>query len=394
MPFQPINFANIAPIGKPWARNFADNLRQGFEMGNLPQKLMGEREQQALMNALQRENVQQQQAQTPYAAQNAQSNASILQNTAQNAPRMSQAQYEHLQAQAMKDKALGAIGGMQFPGGMGLVQGEEAARRMWGENDPRTLRAIENNDALINQRRTGISKLHNEIDNLKYENNNPNITPQKYAENERKINQLENDAFNKQSDLDVRQKGLGANLMEQTWDTFIKGPSMKALKNYTGLGGTIQFGKDLTAYNLLGKKSKNFDDYLAAKNQLYVLSDQYMKAFPGSTNYQRMQSVHDHMDPSGPMMPPGALEASIKSTWEVIKPELETYKNVLHGKNPLREGGGAHNETIKELNQKTLKQQQEAARKATGVQPKKNAAPTGKNLFWDGSKFVEGGFPK
>jgi hypothetical protein len=336
MPFQPINFANIAPIGKPWARDFAENLKKGMETYNLPQKLLGEREHQALMNAFNREKVQQEQAVTPFAAQNAQSNATIQSNTAENAPRMAQAQYEHLLAQAMKDKALGAIGGMQFPGGMGLVQGEEAARRMWGENDPRTLRAIENNDALINQRRTGISKLHNEIDNLKYENNNPNITPQKYAENEAKINQLENDAFNKQSDLDVRQKGLGAKLMEQTWEKFIKGPSMKALKRYTGAQGQLRYMKDLGAYNLFGIKSEDFNNLLEARGELYTLSDQYMKAFPGSTNYQRMESVHKHMDPSGPMMPPDALERYIKSNWATIQPELKTYYSVLHGKNPLR----------------------------------------------------------
>jgi len=52
MPFQPINFANIAPIGKPWARNFADNLKQGMEMGALPQRLLREQQQEALANAL------------------------------------------------------------------------------------------------------------------------------------------------------------------------------------------------------------------------------------------------------------------------------------------------------------------------------------------------------
>ena len=343
--------------------DFADILQKGMALRHEPQRLMRAKQQEELANVLSREKGLQAQAETPYSAQNAQSNAAIQQNTAQNAPRMSQAQYEHLLAQAERDKAMGALGGMQFSGGAGLVQGEQGIGRMHGFDSPLYKRAVKANDLLLNQRQTGISKLHNEIDNLKYENNNPNITSQKYAENEAKINQLENDAFNKQSDLDVRQKGLGAKLMEQTWEKFIKGPSMKALKRYTGAQGQFRYLKDLGAYNLFGTKSEDFNNLLEARGELYTLSDQYMKAFPGSTNYQRMQSVHEHMDPSGPMMPPDALERYIKSNWATIHPELKTYYSVLHGKNPLRgekeEGRGAHNETIKTVNENAKKQNYE-----------------------------------
>jgi hypothetical protein len=380
MPFQPINFAAIDPLGKPWAANFAKNLQEGMNTYNLPQKLLAEKEQMALANALQR-------AQVPYAEQNAASNAAILQNTAQYASRMSEAEIKKLEM-------LGALGGMQFPGGMGLVQGEEAAARIYGRGSKEHQRAIYANDLLLNQRQSSIGRLHSEIDNISDQLNNPYLPEDKRKELQDKQNQLKNKAFNEQSDLDVRQKGLGAKLMEQTWNTFINGPSMNALKKYTGVWGTLKFIKDAAQYNVTGASpDADFDNYLAARNELYTLSDQYTKAFPGSTNYQRMESVQKHVNPESPLMPPNALEASIRSTWKVIEPELKTYTDVLHGKNPLREGG-AHNETIEELNKKTLKQQQDQARKATGTKPKKNIAPPGENWFWDGSKFVKGGFPK
>ncbi len=94
------------------------------------------------------------------------------------------------------------------------------------------------------------------------------------------------------------------------------------------------------------------------------------------------------------MIAPANLSRSPAQAVRRLKAAAEFFETEKRAIDKATGRGGAHNETIKETNAKALKQQQEAARKATGVQPKKNAAPTGKNLFWDGSKFVEGGFPK
>ncbi|CAB4128287.1 hypothetical protein UFOVP270_29 [uncultured Caudovirales phage] len=341
MPYQKFNYAGIPPHiinGPLHGVDFGALLRQGMQLRHEPQRLLQEREQSELSNRLGQQQYQMQEARLPYA------------------PELAQAEVEKMRADAEKARSLAAIGGMQFPGGAGLVQGHEAIKRIYGENSPQAKYAQLADDLLLNQRKSGLGRIQSEIDDLSSQLSNPNLSGTQRETIQNKRNQLENKAFNEQSDLDVRQKGLGAKLMEQTWNTFISGPSMDALKKYTGPKGRLNFYKDSIKYNLNGvAPNEDFDNYLAARNELYTLSDQYMKAFPGSTNYKRMESIQKHVNPESALMPPGALESSIRSTWKVIEPELKTYTDVLHGKNPLRRGG-AHNETIEALNKNTKKQ--------------------------------------
>ena len=192
---------------------------------------------------------------------------------------------------------------------------------------------------------------------------------------------------------------MAAIQLEQTWDSFEEGGGIKALKKYTGLGGTAKYYNDLRKYLQGNESNPDFDALLVAKEQLHIFADQYMRAFPGSTGAARMQSVYDNTDPSSFIMPPGALEAKIRGKWATLKPELGTIKNVLHGKNPLRGDNemGAHNETINALdentrkinNKKTLKNQQEAARKAIprNNEPKKEE-PIKISHIWKDGKWV------
>lgn len=386
MPFQPINFANISPIGKPWARNFAENLRQGMEMGNLPQKLMGEKEQMALANALNREKVQQEQAVTPYAPQNAMNNASILQNTADYAPDMSKSTIEHLQGQTARDKAMAAIGGMQFTGGAGLVQGVEAMKRLYGADSPQAKEAQYLNDLLGNQRQSSVGRLHSEIERLNGQLSDPGLSNEERSNIQKKRNQLENKAFNEQSDLDVRTKGLGAIQLEQTWDSFEDGEGIEALKKYTGPKGTFNYYNDLRKYLTTNESNPDFDKLLVAKSQLHTFADQYMKAFPGSHSYERMKNIYENTNPQGFLMPPGGLEAQIRGMWSTIKPELGTLKKVLTGENPLR----VENKT-KEQNVNTVQKEADAYR-AKNPKPEQKPQEKPKDLYWNGSDFVERGF--
>jgi len=52
MPFQPINFANIEPQGNPGLRDFVANLAKGYQIGQLPQQLARQAEQERLANAM------------------------------------------------------------------------------------------------------------------------------------------------------------------------------------------------------------------------------------------------------------------------------------------------------------------------------------------------------
>lgn len=53
MPFQPIDFANIAPQGNPFMRDLVDNLASGYKAGQLPAQLNRQRQEEELKNAFQ-----------------------------------------------------------------------------------------------------------------------------------------------------------------------------------------------------------------------------------------------------------------------------------------------------------------------------------------------------
>ena len=114
MPIQPINYGAIPLLKGPLqGLDFGQILRQGMQLGQEPGRLLRQRQQEELANRLGQQKHQMQEARLPYA------------------PELAQGEVEKMRADIEKTRALAAMGGMQFPGGMGLVQGEEAARRMW-----------------------------------------------------------------------------------------------------------------------------------------------------------------------------------------------------------------------------------------------------------------------
>lgn len=54
MPFQPVNFAGIAPLGNPAMRNFVDSLMKGYAAAKMPAQMGREAEAQELANAFAR----------------------------------------------------------------------------------------------------------------------------------------------------------------------------------------------------------------------------------------------------------------------------------------------------------------------------------------------------
>jgi hypothetical protein len=54
MPFNPINFSNIAPQGNPFFRDLVENLSTGYKAGQLPQQLERQRQKEELANAMQK----------------------------------------------------------------------------------------------------------------------------------------------------------------------------------------------------------------------------------------------------------------------------------------------------------------------------------------------------
>ena len=54
MPFQPINFANIAPQGNPFFRDLVDNLASGYKAGQMPAQMARQRQKEEIANSLQK----------------------------------------------------------------------------------------------------------------------------------------------------------------------------------------------------------------------------------------------------------------------------------------------------------------------------------------------------
>lgn len=52
MPFQPINFSNVAPIGNPAMRDFVENLMGGYKASQEPARMERQRKQEEIANAL------------------------------------------------------------------------------------------------------------------------------------------------------------------------------------------------------------------------------------------------------------------------------------------------------------------------------------------------------
>lgn len=75
MPFQPINVLNTPLLKSPWEQDFAKILQQGIQLRHEPQRLLRQKEQEELMNALRKEQVGQAQAETPFAGRRAEADA-------------------------------------------------------------------------------------------------------------------------------------------------------------------------------------------------------------------------------------------------------------------------------------------------------------------------------
>ena len=367
MSIQPINYAGMPLLDSPWDKDFGEILKRGMQLGQEPGRLARAREQEELSNLLGQQKSQMQAAEIPYAGD------------------MAKANLAYKLAQAERERAMAAYGGMQFPGGSGMVQGREALKRIYGENSPQVKWAEQADDLLLNQRKSGIGRLHAEIEDITDQLNSSYLPESKRKELQSRRNQLENKAFQEQSDISVRDKGLAATQLEQTWDAFEEGGGINALKKYTGLNGTFRYFNDLKNYLKNNQSNPDFDALLVAREQLHIFADQYMRAFPGSSGYERMKSVYENTDPSSFLMPPGALEAKIRGKWATLKPELGTIKEVLTGKNPLRE-----TEKTKQENVNVVKKEADAYRKNNPKPIQKNQDKQ-KALYWNGSDFVEGG---
>lgn len=450
MPFQPINFANIAPIGKPWARDFAENLKKGMETYNLPQKLLGEREHQALMNAFNREKVQQEQAQTPFAAQNAQNaatenqvKADFAQPAAQAAlrkaveeGRLTAEQAKYFGGTALANQglaraqteltnrsaslplsasfpntpvgqmaALAEYGKQVGKGSQEYQDAEEAVRASNAQDATRGMTAEQKHDAYMDQLRSIVQ--------------NPNVPPADRAEARTKLTQNESRAIIKANGQKVANQLSSGVPMQQSIKKLItrplKGYDKKTgqpvydnsplwyLSLYSGVDGKTRLANDILT------KSPNYKKHIAAKNLAHTANDQFTAYNKLSVQPKSSKERLKIFDPSSLLLgQEGAYDAALDGINTLTMEHQATADEArskaglplqsidVMGKRrniPSEYGerqdsgqsfGGVANP---QQNMDFMRNQQQEYR---AQNPQQQGGS--KQLYWNGSDFVEGGF--
>jgi len=342
MPFNPNSFsagASLPVVGLPWIRDLHENLQKGMQTYNMPQQVRQEFEAKQLANALSKEQALQAQAQTPYAAQNAASNASILQNTAAYAPRMSEAEIKKLEM-------LGMLGGMQFPGGMGLVQGEEAAAKMYGRGSPQYKRAVAFNDALERQRLMSGTP---ESTRLREDNERIAQDPNIPAADKATLIALNNAKNEKNSvNAELAVMGVRAEITEMGFDELLKPEVSEALTVYSGPYGSIEYGIDQFTKTVTGKTPERLLAHRHAVTTAKNTAKNLRAAIKDSVTPTAAKDILSMLDASSFDKSPEEALAVLKATamfFEKEKQAIDAATGKFKKKKPSAQKGFTVNES-------------------------------------------------
>jgi len=353
MPFQPINFAAIDPLGKPWAANFAKNLQEGMNTYNLPQKLMGEREQMALANALQRENVQQAQMKTPFTSQ--QEEADLM--------------YKIARAKAAEQQSNMPFGG-QLSGVAREAFGLELLKQQFGadsevyKNAAKRYQADLDASNVLNHYRqtlagstdkrasTALGKTEMEISDIL---NRQDISPD---EKRAILGRYQLSRQKQISDQDARKRALFASNVDKTLDNI----NPKDLVQYGGVKGQAKLQVDkLKAAT--GNATKEYIKYQDALTGAKLLSKQIRQFYGDSITPQVQEQLAEMVNPATWANNPEVALKKFNRFKNILQSETETYRNALKDTKEF------NSSDQKENNMQLLKKQRAMAEALKKQQP-------------------------
>lgn len=353
MPFQPINFASIDPLGKPWARDFAKNIQEGMNMYNLPQKLMGEREQMAFNNALMNQKVQQGQAEAPFNAQNAQSNAAIQANTARFAPQMSEADIRLKQGHATQYENMAKLPyGGNITGD--LMQSIMAHKIINDPNAPTELKeqVKRDRDALIRQRLMGntpmSAKLREDEERIW---NDPKI-PYEQKQELIDLNRAANVKGSVIPELEVQR--TRAEITSEGFDKLLEPKMLDALTSYSGLEGMKKRTADEWEKFSTGRAPERLLMYEDALATAESVSMNLRAAIKESVSPAKGKEILDMISPQSLMRNKEQAIRRVKAAAAFFDEIEKKQINKSTGRGSSNKGG-AHNETIRAVNENAKK---------------------------------------
>lgn len=302
MPFQPINFANIAPQGNPLAKDLVENLmhsvQSGFQLSKMPEQYEINKRSEMMKNALQEQktNKIRKDLQNPfYGIPSGEGGQSVLFQKLMEDPNF---------APAFKD----------------LLEKKEIGNRNTESNIDFRNKLVATMDK---GKATGIGKLGLELDEINNGTKPGSNGEIKLTPNEQKQmqGQWELKIQKETAQPDVLKRNLFASNIEKTLETF----DPKDLFQYGGLQGQALLKID-QAKSAIGKPSDSFIKYEAAKTAVDVLADQ-VRQFYGTSITKGVRDDLKHLtNPSNWINNPTVSLAKYNSLKNILTKEMQTYR--------------------------------------------------------------------
>jgi len=354
MAFQPINFLNMPILKNPYAQDYAGLLQRGMQLGQEPQRLMRQRQQEELANALRKEQLTQAQAATPFAGQTA------------------QAELQKILAQGrVADQQANMPFGGQLSGVAREAFGLELLKQQYGPNsdvykDAR--RQYEANLAqsdILNQYRQALSgtankrasttlgKTEMEIADIA---NRRDLPP---YEKEAMIGRYELSRQKQISDSDARKRALFASNVDKTLENI----NPKDLVQYGGIKGQAKLKADQIKAGL-GNASKDYVKYQDALTGAKLLAKQVRQFYGDSITPQVQEQLAEMVNPATWANNPDVALRKFNRFKKILQSETGTYRSALKETKEFNE------DAQKEKNMELLKKQRAMAEALKKEQPR------------------------
>lgn len=374
MPFQPINFANIAPQGNSAMRDFVDNLASGYKAGQMPAQMQRKREQEELMNKFKALQLQQE-PQRFQSQQQGQSLANQLkQMELQQSPQRFQSDLQGKELiNALNQAKIGEIerkgnlpfGGNIAPGSVGQAMWLNAIEKNYGKESPEFQRAEEAYKAditksqVLNDYRqklgnstdkrgaTPLGKTEMEIEDIKAGfvpgtgRSQPFDNP---AMQEEMLNRYDLQRQKQISDADTRKRSLFATNIDKT----LQNINVDDLTRYAGVMGAAELKKQegLAAF---GKESQAYDNYQSALKAAKLLAKQVRQFYGDSIQPEMQNQLAELTNPATWTNNPKLAKNNFNTFAKILQQETGTYKGALTSTDEFKKQGASGNQKIWDL---------------------------------------------
>lgn len=328
MPFQPINFANIAPQGNPFFRDLVDSLVSGYSAAQVPGQLERKRQQEELENAFKNIQIQEE----PERFKQSLKSSSIV-------DALNQARINKLK----QEESL-PFGGRVAPGSVGQAMWVNMIRERYGAGSPQAIMAqraydseIEKNN-LLNQYReslistvdkrtaTPLVKLETEIREAQ-EGFMPGTGRRQRIDPEEQSIILSGLELKRQkdiSDVDSRKRALFASNIDKTLDSI----NVSDLTQFAGAKGALKKSLE-EARAPFGKESQAYRDYQNSLTAAKLLKKQVRQFYGDSITPEMQKTIEELTQPATWKNNPELAKQNFNAVKSILQKETSTYRGAL-----------------------------------------------------------------